>query len=96
MIIYPVIIYPVIQVSKDQVNGRINDIINKGASTVKINKLPQSNSLTAKFTSPKGEAEEGREFLNDNRCHIMRLKNANICRLHLSTADLIRYLYCNR
>lgn len=25
----------------------------------------------------------------------MRLKNANICRLHLSTADLIRYLYCN-
>lgn len=52
MIIYPVIIYPVIQVSKDQVNGRINAIINKGASTVKINKLPQSNSLTAKFTSP--------------------------------------------
>lgn len=44
MIIYPVIIYPVIQVSKDQVNGRINDTINKGASTVKINKLPLSNN----------------------------------------------------
>lgn len=53
MIIYPVIIYPVIQVSKDQVNGRINDIINKGASTVKINKLPHQTLLQPNSPPPK-------------------------------------------